>query len=312
LIKNPRREIAGGFLLWTPGAFLIEQDGFPESVARAHGIHFRVDIDAGSRSRIIQCMLPCMPLLTADDPAAFTIERPQGRSEFLLVCDHASRLVPHSLASLGLDDTQLATHIAWDIGAANVAKRLSAALDATLLLQNYSRLVIDCNRPPGSESSIPTQSEYVRIAANEGLTTAATAARVAEIFTPYHRAISTVLEQRRVAGVRTLLVSMHSFTPVYLGETRPWKVGLMYRHDRRLGHALLELLRQDDDLHAGENLPYAIGDNTDYTIPMHGEARRLPHVGIEIRQDLITDTLGQQEWATRLASLLPLAGKGIQ
>ena len=198
-------------------------------------------------------MLPCMPLLTADEPAAFTMERPQGRSEFLLVCDHASRLVPHSLGSLGLDDTQLASHIAWDIGAAGVAKRLSTALDATLLLQSYSRLVIDCNRPPGSESSIPTRSEYVQIAANEGLTTADKAARVAEIFTPYHAAISTVLDQRRVAGTRTLLVSIHSFTPVYLGETRPWKVGLMYRHEPRLGRALLELLRQDNSLHAGEN-----------------------------------------------------------
>jgi len=257
-------------------------------------------------------MLACMPLITATEPAAFTMERPQGASEFLLVCDHASRLVPQSLGSLGLDDTQLASHIAWDIGAAGVAKRLSDALDATLLLQSYSRLVIDCNRPPGSESSIPTRSEYVQIAANENLTTAAKASRVAEIFAPYHQAISTVLEQRRVAGVRTLLVSIHSFTPVYLGETRPWKVGLMYRHDQPLGRALLALLRQDDDLHAGENLPYAISDTTDYTIPMHGEARQLPHVGIEIRQDLITDTLGQQEWATRLASLLPLAGKGIQ
>jgi len=256
-------------------------------------------------------MLPCMPLLTADEPVAFTIERLQGRSEFLFVCDHASRLVPHSLGSLGLDETQLASHIAWDIGAAGVAKQLSTALDATLLLQNYSRLVIDCNRPPGSASSIPTRSEYVRIAANEGLTTVAEAARVAEIFTPYHAAISTVLDQRRVAGTRTLLVSLHSFTPVYLGQMRPWKVGLMYRRDLRLGRALLELLRQDNSLHAGENQPYAISNDTDYTIPVHAEARRLPHVGIEIRQDLIADIHGQQEWATRLAQLLPMAGKGI-
>ena len=257
-------------------------------------------------------MLPFMPLLTADEPVAFTMERPQGRSEFLLVCDHASRLVPHSLGSLGLDETQLASHIAWDIGAAGVARQLSAALDATLLLQSYSRLVIDCNRPPGSATSIPTRSEYVRIAANESLPAAEAAARVAEIFTPYHAAISTVLEQRRVAGTRTLLVAMHSFTPVYLGQARPWKIGLMYRKDRRLGRALLELLRQDNSLHAGENQPYAISDDTDYTIPVHGEARGLPHVGIEIRQDLIADTHGQQEWATRLAHLLPIAGKGIQ
>ena len=253
-----------------------------------------------------------MPILAADEPAAFTLERPQGRSEFLLVCDHASKLVPQSLGSLGLDDTQLASHIAWDIGAAGVAKRLSTALDATLLLQSYSRLVVDCNRPPGSATSIPTRSEHVRIAANEGLTAADAAARVADIFSPYHAALSAILEQRRVAGTRTLMVCIHSFTPVYLGQARPWKTGLMYRKDLRLGRALLELLRQDKGLHAGENEPYAISDDTDYTIPVHGEARGIPHVGIEIRQDLIADMHGQQEWATRLAHLLPLAGKGIQ
>ena len=257
-------------------------------------------------------MLLCMPLLSADDPAAFTIERPQGRSEFLLVCDHASRIIPKSLGSLGLDDAQLATHVAWDIGAAGVARQLSKALDATLLLQGYSRLVIDCNRPPGSATSVPTRSEYVRIAANESLASSDATARVTEIFAPYHAAIGAVLDQRRVAGARTLLVSVHSFTPIYLGQTRPWKIGLMFRKDLRLGRALLELLRQDSSLNAGENEPYAMTDDTDYTIPVHGEARGLPHVGIEIRQDLITDATGQQEWAARLSQLLPVAGKGIQ
>jgi predicted N-formylglutamate amidohydrolase len=253
-----------------------------------------------------------MPFLTTDDPVAFTLERPHGRSDFLLVCDHASRAIPKSLGSLGLDDTQLASHIAWDIGAAGVARQLSMALDATLLWQGYSRLVIDCNRPTASATSIPTRSEYVEIAANQGLSASDAAARVAEIFTPYHAAISTALDQRRAAGTRTLLVSIHSFTPVYLGQTRPWKIGLMYRKDLRLGQALLELLRQDADLHAGDNEPYAISDATDYTIPVHGEARGLPHVGIEIRQDLIADLPGQQEWANRLSHLLPMAGKGIQ
>jgi predicted N-formylglutamate amidohydrolase len=179
-------------------------------------------------------------------------------------------------------------------------------------LQGFSRLVIDCNRPTASATSIPTRSEYVQITANQGLSAADGAARVAEIFIPYHAAISTALDQRRAAGTRTLLVSIHSFTPVYLGQTRPWKIGLMYRKDLRLGRALLELLRQDADLHAGDNEPYAISDATDYTIPVHGEARGLPHVGIEIRQDLIADLPGQQEWANRLSHLLPLAGKGIQ
>jgi predicted N-formylglutamate amidohydrolase len=256
-------------------------------------------------------MLAQMSLLTPNEPTALTIERPQGTSDFLLVCDHASRLIPRSLGSLGLDAGQLSSHIAWDIGAASVARRLSSLLDATVILQNYSRLVIDCNRPPGSPSSIPTQSEYARVTGNDGLSAADANARVAAIFAPYHDALGAILDQRRRAGRRTLLVAVHSFTPVYLGKARPWKVGLMSRHDRRLGLALLELLRRDADLQAGDNEPYAISDTTDYTIPVHGEARRLAHVGIEIRQDLITDEIGQQAWAARLAPLLMQAANKV-
>jgi predicted N-formylglutamate amidohydrolase len=255
-------------------------------------------------------MLARMPLTTSE-PAALTIDRPQGASDFLLVCDHASRSIPRSLGSLGLDDAQLSSHIAWDIGAAGVARRLSALLDATVVLQNYSRLVIDCNRPPGSTSSIPTQSEYARITGNEGLSAADANARVSAIFAPYHDGLSAVLDQRRNAGRHTLLVAVHSFTPVYLGKARPWKLGLMSRHDRRLALALLELLRRDADLQAGDNEPYAISDNTDYTIPVHGEARRLAHVGIELRQDLVADEAGQQNWAARLAPLLVQAAKKV-
>ena len=138
------------------------------------------------------------------------------------------------------------------------------------------------------------------------------AARVAEIFAPYHAALSGALDRRAAAGMRTVLISVHSFTPVFLRKTRPWQVGLMFRHDRRLGGALLGLLREDILLHAGENEPYAISDETDYTIPVHGEARQLAHVGIEIRQDLLSDSAGQQAWAGRRAQLLPLAAKGIQ
>lgn len=246
-------------------------------------------------------------LLSTNEPPALSIERPQGTADFVLACDHASRLIPQSLGSLGLDAVQLSTHIAWDIGAASVARRLSTMLDATLVLQNYSRLVIDCNRPPGSPSSIPTTSEYARITGNEALEPAAAAARVAAIFTPYHDGLRAVLEQRRAAARRTLLVAVHSFTPVYLGKARPWKVGLMYRHDRRLGQALLEKLRQDPDLPVGDNQPYAISDTTDYTLPVHGETRGLAHVGIEIRQDLIADEAGQQAWAAHLAQSLTQA-----
>jgi predicted N-formylglutamate amidohydrolase len=250
-------------------------------------------------------------VLSPDEPAALRIERPQGTSDFLLVCDHASRLIPKSLGTLGLDEVQLASHVAWDIGAASVARKLSALLDATLILQNYSRLVIDCNRPPGSPTSIPTQSEYARITGNDGLTPAAVSERVAAIFTPYHTAVSALLDERRDVSRRTLLVAVHSFTPVYLGKARPWQTGLMYRHDRRLGQSLLERLRADATLNVGDNEPYAISDSTDYTLPTHGESRQLAHVGIEIRQDLIADETGQQAWAERLARALAQAGNNV-
>jgi predicted N-formylglutamate amidohydrolase len=252
-----------------------------------------------------------MPLLTPNEPAALTIERPQGKSDFLLACDHASRLIPRSLGSLGLDDAHLASHVAWDIGAAGVARQMSALLDATLVLQNYSRLVIDCNRPPGSATSIPVQSEYARVTGNDALTADAARERAAAIFTPYHDAVSGLLDRRGEAGRRTLLVAVHSFTPVYLGKARPWQVGLMYRHDRRLGQALLGLLRTDADLCVGDNEPYAISDTTDYTLPFHGEARCIAHVGIEIRQDLVADETGQQAWAARLAQLLTRAASQV-
>lgn len=253
-----------------------------------------------------------MPLLNTDEPEALTLERTHDGSDFLLACDHASNRIPRSLGSLGLSAAQLASHAAWDIGAAGVARRLAELLNATVALQNYSRLVIDCNRPPGSASSIAVRSEYLQIAANEGLTPGAVAERVNAIFRPYHDGLSAVLDRRGRAGRQTLLVAMHSFTPVYHGQPRPWHVGLMFRRDRRLGQALLELLRREPELQVGDQEPYAITDDTDYTIPVHAEARQLAHVGIEIRQDLIADQGGQQAWAARLAPLLTRAASACE
>jgi predicted N-formylglutamate amidohydrolase len=250
-------------------------------------------------------------LLVAGEPAALTVERPQGTSALVLNCDHASQRIPAALGSLRLTAAQLDTHIAWDIGAASVALRLSATLDATLVLQNYSRLVIDCNRPPGVPSSIPTRSEDTLIAANEQLSSTAAAERVNAIFRPYHDGLKDVLDARAQAGQRSVLVAVHSFTPVYQGTSRPWQVGLMYRQGRGLGPALLALLRQEAGLLVGDNEPYAIEDDSDYTLIAHGEARQLAHVGIEIRQDLITDEAGQQAWADRLAPLLVRAAQAV-
>ena len=226
-----------------------------------------------------------------------------GRSPFLLACDHYGRLLPRRLGDLGLPPSELTRHIAWDVGIAGVADRLSKQLDAHLVAQRYSRLVIDCNRPPQAPSSIPRISEATTIPGNQGLAHAAMTTRRRAIFDPYHRRIDEIIDRRLRDGVATVLVALHSFTPVYAGIARPWHVGTLYHRDTRLPPLLLKHLRGDPDLVVGDNEPYAVSDDTDYTIPVHGEARGLMNSGIEIRQDLLADPAGQQQWADRLARI---------
>jgi predicted N-formylglutamate amidohydrolase len=226
-----------------------------------------------------------------------------GRSPFLLTCDHYGRLIPRALGDLGLPAGELTRHIAWDIGIAGVAEALANHLDAHLIAQRYSRLVIDCNRPPDAPSSIPKISEATTIPGNEGLARDAAEARRHHIFDPYHRRIHEVIDRRLRDNIPTVLVSLHSFTPVYAGVSRPWHIGTLYHRDIRLPPLLLKLLRAESDLVVGDNEPYAVSDDTDYTIPVHGEARGLMNSGIEIRQDLIADQAGEKQWADRLARI---------
>jgi predicted N-formylglutamate amidohydrolase len=242
-------------------------------------------------------------LLGSADVPPVLEDNPAGGSPFLLTCDHYGRLTPQRLGDLGLPASELARHIAWDIGIAGVAGALSTQLGAHLIAQRYSRLVIDCNRPPGAPSSIPRISEATTIPANEALGRDAAELRRQAIFDPYHRRIAEVIDARLREGVPTVLVSLHSFTPVYAGIARPWHIGTLYQRDTRLPQLLLEQLRGEGDLVVGDNEPYAVSDETDYTIPVHGEARGLMNTGIEIRQDLIADPAGQQQWADRLARI---------
>ncbi len=243
-------------------------------------------------------------LLGIEDVPPIFEQNAAGRSAFLLTSDHFGRLIPKVLGDLGLPDSELVRHIAWDIGIAGVARRLSDLLDAQLIAQRYSRLVIDCNRPPRVASSIPLLSEATTVPGNEGLSREDAETRRREIFDPYHRRIDEVIDQRRHDQRPTVLVSLHSFTPVYAGVARPWHIGTLYHRDRTLSPLLLQALRAEGDLVVGDNEPYAVNDDTDYTIPMHGEARGLVNTGIEIRQDLIADESGQQQWAERLARIL--------
>ena len=250
-------------------------------------------------------------LLAADEPPAYRIERGDGASPFLLICDHASRRIPRFLRDLGVGDADLGRHIAWDIGAAAVASALANALDAFLIAQNYSRLVIDCNRPLDAPGSIVARSEATEIPGNAGLDDAARTMRAREIFIPYHDRIRTELDRRAAQGRQTILISVHSFTPVYHGVARPWHVGTLYGRDARLARQLLALVRAEGQWNIGDNEPYAVTATTDYAIPVHAEQRGIAHVGIEMRQDLIESADGQREWANRLAGwlarLLPFA-----
>lgn len=244
------------------------------------------------------------PLLAPDEVPAWRIEHADGRSDYVLICDHAGNRVPRRLGTLGLDAVDLASHIAWDIGAGAVASGLGDALDACVILQPFSRLVIDCNRPPGSADSIVSRSERTNIPGNVSISRVDAAARESEIFVPYHAQIRQLLDDRLRQGRRTLLLALHSFTPVYLGVHRPWHAAVLYNRDPRLALLVARALREEGGLVVGENEPYAVSDDTDYAIPRYGEARGLAHVELEIRQDLIADPAGQSVWTERLARLL--------
>ena len=250
-------------------------------------------------------------LLAAGEPRPVTVYNAAGTSPFLLVADHAGNLIPRLLGGLGLPEAELRRHIAWDIGVAGLGRLLADALSATLIRQNYSRLVIDCNRPPQAASSIPEVSESTEIPGNVGLSEANKAARANEIFQPYHDRIEAELAERRASDRATALISLHSFTPVFKGEARPWHAAVLYNRDPRFARRLIALLNAEKEFTVGENVPYTVSDATDYTIPVHAERRGLHHVLIEIRQDLLADESGQRDWALRLARLLPLAYRGL-
>jgi predicted N-formylglutamate amidohydrolase len=246
-------------------------------------------------------------LLAADEPAPVTAHNENAPSPFLIVADHAGNYMPRALGRLGVPETECERHIAWDIGIAAVSRLMADALNSTLIQQNYSRLVIDCNRMPGSETSIPEVSESTSVPGNIGLSEGCKTARVREIFRPYHDLIEAELDRRRKAGRWAALIAMHSFTPVFMGASRPWHAGLLYNRDPRFARLLMPLLKREEGLVVGDNEPYSVTDASDYTIPVHGERNGLHHVAIEIRQDLIADFKGQRAWAARLARLLPQA-----
>ncbi|WP_145481592.1 N-formylglutamate amidohydrolase [Stenotrophomonas rhizophila] len=243
------------------------------------------------------------PLLGRDDPAIYSIHRAQGASPYMLLADHAGQQVPQALQRLGLPQAELDRHIGWDIGIGGVTRALAGLLDAWAIEQTYSRLLIDCNRPLASPTLIPEVSDGTVVPGNAGLSDVQRQQRIDAIHAPYHARIDAELAARADAGRPTLLVMMHSFTPVMNGVARPWHAGVLYHRDTRFAHALLHALRDEGDLVVGDNQPYSVSSSSDYAVPVHGEGRGLVHVELEIRQDLIADAAGQHAWAERLARI---------
>lgn len=237
-------------------------------------------------------------LLQPDEPPAVEVVNPAGKSAAFLICDHASNRIPRKLGTLGLSEAERADHIAWDPGAANMARRLSELLDAPLVLSGYSRLVIDCNRPMDSTQLTAPVSGGVMVPGNAAVSPEDRAARIDALHRPYHDTIAEMLEAR---GQRpTLLLSIHSFTPELDDGPRPWRIAIAYGDDDRLAQLLIPALRADGTV-VGDNQPYAVSAWSDYSIPVHGERRGLPHVLVETRQDGIRTPETAAAWAEKLA-----------
>jgi predicted N-formylglutamate amidohydrolase len=240
-----------------------------------------------------------------DDPVI--IVNGQGRSPIVLACEHAGRRIPKRLGSLGLSAEDLSRHIAFDIGAEGVARRLAEMLDAPLVLQRYSRLVYDCNRPPDSPSAMPIVSELTPIPGNRGLTAVEREERTLMIYRAFHDRAAGMIEARTSVHKPAILVTIHSFTPVFKGVARRMHVGLLFDRDRRFTDLVATLLRKSGSFDVRLNEPYGPEDGVCHTVNLQAGAKGLPYSMIEIRNDLIESESGQVEWAGRLGGVLQQA-----
>ncbi len=241
-------------------------------------------------------------LLGLDEEPA--VEVRDGSGLFVVVCEHASNRLPRELGLLGLTPADLQRHIAFDPGAAELAGLVAERTGGALVRQCYSRLAIDCNRSPDLPDAIATVSETTVIPGNRELPAQAREERVAAIWRPFHDALTELLDERRRLGRRTVLVTIHSYTPVYRGVARPWHAGIITTPDRGFADAVLAGLREDSSLVVGDNQPYSAKDNVDYTIRRHGFERGLANVMVEVRNDLLTSGDDIAAWAERLTGAL--------
>jgi predicted N-formylglutamate amidohydrolase len=233
-------------------------------------------------------------LLADDEPVPFKIMNGQSTLPVLLVCDHASRRFPAALGSMGLDPFARRCHLALDIGAGALTERLADALSATAVLGQYSRLVVDCNRLLMDPSAFLEFGDGIVVPGNRNLHAEDKKLRAEEIYWPYHNAVTSQVERLGALGRPPIFIAVHSFTPVLNGESRSWEMGVLWDTDRVTAEFFLHDLREAG-FHVGDNEPYSGKAPHDFTVDHHAESISLPHVGIEIRQDLIDDDRGVEE-----------------
>lgn len=244
--------------------------------------------------------------LISNEPAAL-VENAGGKSDVILICEHAGRQLPGFIGSLGVDDEVMSSHIAWDLGAAELSRILSEIVDAPLIMQRYSRLVYDCNRSFEAVDAIVERSDDVFIPENSGLSASQRQKRHDMVYQPFFQAVTDIIENLMASGRPPVIVTIHSFTPVYKGVRRTVELGILHDSDTRLADSLLSLTQEVDGYRAARNEPYSAEDGVTHTLITHGIKNKLPNVMLEIRNDLLSDTSAQETWAKRLASLISSA-----
>jgi predicted N-formylglutamate amidohydrolase len=248
------------------------------------------------------------PLIGPGDPPPFMTYNDHGQAPVLLVADHASPFFPAAMNQLGLADWVLEQHVAWDIGSDRLTHFLADALDAPAVLAGFSRLIVDPNRKLDDPTAFIEISDGIAIPGNIDLDEEQKALRVQSFFNPYHGMIARRIEEFGQRGVVPALISIHTCTPVFDRIVRPWHIGIMWDTDPRIAVPLIEHFSASPDICIGDNEPYSGKHPHDFTIDHHAEPAGLPHVGIEVRQDLVTDDQGARKWAgilhTALADIL--------
>lgn len=244
-------------------------------------------------------------MIGPEDPPPFTIVNSHGKARVLLVGDHASNAIPGILVNLGLTETVLEQHIAYDIGSKYMIHRLSQLLDAPAVLAGYSRLVVDLNRNLEDASVMPEVSDNTVIQGNLNMPPEHRNQRLDCFYTPYRSAIDDMLGGFKAKEIVPAFISVHSFTPEMAGFSRPWHAGILWDKDPRIPVPLIKNLRAHaGGFHIGNNEPYSGKELSDFTIDHHAEATGLPHVSIEVRQDLVNTKAGAERWAKILANAL--------